>query len=126
MKALSLEELGESLGADKVELVENDEMADNQVLQQAAQIQKRKQQQIQAKLAELFSGKRQPPNEFVAYLLKQVGDNQAERTAVNANIQSLRKQLQIQENRALILQGEYETYLKDIQAWDKSLDKPKE
>lgn len=95
--------------------------SETQVLEQARTIQERKVQQFNKRMEALMSGKAPPPNEFVAYMLKQLRNCGAEFEAVQANIRELSKRLQGFQDRALVLQGEHNKYIHDIQQWDRSL-----
>jgi len=138
MKTKNLNELKEDLGADGIEVTDLTgrvvDMAgktsgrEAAVLQEAASIQRQKQTQVNQRMQALLSGKTPPPNEFVAYMLTEVKNTQAEFTALQASIREVENQLQAMKSRAIALQGETDRYFRDIHQWDRPLgaSQPKE
>lgn len=97
--------------------------SETQVLQEAAQIRQRKQQELNQRMQELMSGQSQPPNEFVGYLLEKLKECRMEHDAVQRNIRELSQRLKQMEERALMLIGQHDKYVADIQQWDRPLEK---
>lgn len=129
--ALSLEQLREAAGADKVEAVDNEgrllESTDPTARPKAAlaNLQKVMGEKAQEqRLQGLVSGKIKPPNDFVAYLVQKIQKTRTEFIAVQQNIRELSIRTQQMKERALVLQGENNTYLEDIKHWDKKIESP--
>jgi len=117
---MSLNQLGQALGADKIEMVppSGNSKAEDDILRQAIQIQRAKNEQ----LTELLTGKSKAPNEFVAYMLEQMKNLRAEGEALNANIDQAERQLRQMHERSHALQAAHNKYIQDIQEWDRPLN----
>lgn len=74
-----------------------------------------------ARLRALMSGEVEPPNEFVAYLISKARTCKKTFEGVQNDIQKVRKQLKQLEGEALRLEGQHNSYLQDIEAWDRAL-----
>ena len=67
----------------------------------------------------LVDGKDEPPNEFCAYLVKQIQQASAEGDAVQKSLQKHRESVAALETRAKEIRGITKKYIKDIQQWDR-------
>lgn len=104
MPKISLEEFAKVAGADKIDVVDNE--------------------QIKERLGLLLAGKEGPSNEFVAYLVEQLRSGNNEFRMVQQHIQEVNGRLAQLQKRAIQLQGEQNKYVKDITAWmDRDIDK---
>ena len=119
---MSLNQLGQALGADKIEMVppSGNGKAEDDILRQATQIQRAKNEH----LTELLTGKSKAPNEFIAYMLEQMKNLRAEGEALNANIDQAERQLRQMHERSHALQAAHDKYIQDIQQWDRPLGAP--
>jgi len=117
---MSLNQLGQALGADKIEMVppSGNGKAEDDILRQATQIQRAKNEH----LTELLTGKSKAPNKFIAYMLEQMKNLRAEGEALNANINQAERQLQQMHDRSHALQAAHDKYIQDIQQWDRPLN----
>ena len=117
---MSLNQLGQALGADKIEMVppSGNGKAEDDILRQATQIQRAKNEH----LTELLTGKSKAPNKFIAYMLEQMKNLRAEGEALNANINQAERQLQQMHDRSHALQAAHDKYIQDIQEWDRPLN----
>ena len=109
----TLHSLKNAMGADKVEAVDNE----GRVLEST-------EEEATARLRDLVSGKVEPPNEFVAYLIQKMIQARTEYIAVASSIQETTTRLAQMKERVVSLQAENNKYLDDIKAWDRKLEGP--
>ena len=125
MKGKNLDQLRSDLGAESIEIPGGNGKTENPediVLQQAAAIQRQRQAELTQRMQRLLTGKIPAPNEFVGYMLEQMRSCRAEFEALQANIREMENRLTAMRNRSLVLQGEHDKYIQDIQQWDRPLN----
>ena len=125
MKGKNLDQLRSDLGAESIEIPGGNGKTENSediVLQQAAAIQRQRQAELTQRMQRLLTGKIPAPNEFVAYMLKQMKNLRAEGEALNANIDQAEHQLRQMHERSHALQVAHNKYIQDIQEWDRPLN----
>lgn len=119
---MTLVDMQRKLGADKIEIVKNPKITDPKtILQQAAEIQKEKNQKLSGRIDGFLTGKIQPPNEFVRYMIEKLRMNIAESDMVQKGIRDLENQLVRHREKALLLQGERQSCAQDIDEWDREI-----
>ena len=124
--SMSLNQLGQALGADKIEMAppSGNGKAEDDILRQAIQIQRAKNEHLTERMNKLLTGKSKAPNEFVAYLLNTFRDGQAEMESLRATMEQLEMQTRQVRERIMILRGEQKKCVQDIQQWDRPLGAP--
>lgn len=121
-KEVNEQELKEILGADKVEIVKNPNPPDeNAILQQAAEIQREKNAKLSGRVQAFLSEKAVPPNEFVTYLVGKLRMILADSDMCQNVIRDLEQKLAVHRDRVLVLKGERQSCLQDIQEWDREI-----
>jgi len=95
---------------------------DEAILRHAAELQQRKLKELNERVTSLLKGEAKPPNEFVAYLLRQIRGARQEHEEVNQQIQQLTSQLQTLRQRQAGIEGGYNNRIADLQHWDRELE----
>lgn len=99
------------------EVPENDE----EILQKANELHRRKMRALNERVIELANGKAEAPNEVVGYLITRLNSTRREHEQVLQQIKTLTSQLQALQQRQINLEGEYNSRISDIQYWDREL-----
>lgn len=100
----NLDELAEDLGADKIEVIQNDY--------------KQRQQQI----VDLLDGKVKPNNEFVAYMLQQMRETVSETKVTQENLAQVNQRAGQLQQRLIELRGIQNQMARDILSWQEGGD----
>jgi hypothetical protein len=75
--------------------------------------------EFQKRLDALLGAEAPPPNPFVAYLVEQLNASVAEAKVVEHNINQVNAQLNELHQKRLVLQGDRNRLITDIQKWDR-------
>lgn len=73
------------------------------------------------RVQDFISGKAEPPNTIVEYIIVQMENTQQEAKVIQKNISQLTARLQQLQNRLIELQGIYDKYAVDLENWDRDL-----